>query len=459
MKRLFPALCVLALFAAACGDDSTGADAGSSSTTTASTSTTGASDADDPPEGSAAPDPSVPDVPLFASYQGVSETAIEFGVAAIDAEALIPFGVDLGTAPVEEMYTAWSTAQNERGGVLGRDLVPHVRLFLPVGTADSDAVCAEFAEDLAVFAVIGQFVGDSPLCVTELHGLPYIGHFGLNDSRDEASEGRFIATEMANSAQRYGGVAEMIAQGDLDGKQVALWWDNPVDAEFADLVRPLLEAADIPIVAEVEVGDFGQDQVAADNAADLRMEVVQSSGADFIVSLSNINGVTEAADRANYDGVIGFTNGQAADQIVFPEAEISEGSTVPQNTFAITTQKPTPEEALADAGVQQCLDEYNAAYDEPIDLESKTTIQALVNNCRAFRLMVLVFEAAGADLNPDSFVAAAEGMGTFDLPAMADATLGPDNHAAGSLIRRYEYDASVGYHLPVGDPIVPLEPG
>ena len=41
---------------------------------------------------------------------------------------------------------------------------------------------------------------------------------------------------------------------------------------------------------------------------------------------------------------------------------------------------------------------------------------------------------------------------------MADATLGPDNHAAGSKIRRYEYDASVGYHLPVGDAIDPVVP-
>ena len=200
-----------------------------------------------------------------------------------------------------------------------------------------------------------------------------------------ASEGRFIATEMANSAQRYGGVAEMIAQGDLDGKKVALWWDGPVDAEFADLVRPLLVDADIEIVAEVEVGDFGQDQIAADNAADQRMERIVSSGADFVLGLSNIVPVTEAAERANYDGIIGFTNGQAADQTVFPEAELSDDSAVPANTFAITTNKPTPEEALADPGVTQCLDEYNAAYDEPIDLESKTTIQALVNHCRAFR--------------------------------------------------------------------------
>lgn len=459
MKRVLVAIFALALLAGACGDDSSGLGDDASTTTQA---------VDDPPvddpEGPEIPpaeddDPPAEEIALFASHPGVSETEIGFGVAAIDAEALIPFGFDLGVAPVEEMYVAWSDAQNERGGVLGRDLVPHTRLFLPIGTAASDAICAEFAGDLELFTVIGQFLGDAPLCITQLNGLPYIGHFGLNASRDEASEGRFVATEMANSAQRYGGVAEMIAQGDIVGKKVALWWDNPTDAEFADLVRPLLVDAGIEIVAELEVGDFGQDQVAADNAGDQRMERVIASGADFVLALSNITPVTEAADRGNFTGVIGFTNGQAADQYIFPEANLGEGSTVPERTFAITTNKPTPEEALADPGVQQCLEEYNAAYEEPIDLESKETVGALTNHCRAFRLMVLIFESAGIDLNPDSFVTGAEALGTFDLPAMADASLGPDNHAAGSRIRRYEYEASVGFHLPVGDPIDPVTPG
>jgi len=461
VKRLVAVLLALVLVASACGDDDTTQDATTTTTADPGTDDPPADDGDDTEgaDGTDTDDPPVEDVPLFSSYQGVSETEIDFGVAAIDAEALVPFGIDLGTAPVEEMYVAWTQAQNDRGGVLGRDLVPHTRLFLPIGTAPSDEICAEFAEDIEVFAVTGQFLADNPLCVTELYGLPYIGHFGLNDERDEKSEGRFIATEMANSAQRYGGVAEMIAQGDLDGKKVALWWENPVDVAFADLVRPLLEASDVEIVTEVEVGDFGQDQIASDNAEDQRMERVISSGADFILSLGNITPPTEAAERANFSGTIGFTNGQVADQIIFPEAELSENSTLPERTFGISTNKPTPEEALADEGIQQCIDEYNSLYDEPIDLESKTTVQALVNHCRAFRLMVLIFETAGVDLNPDSFVEAAESLGTFSLPAMPVATLGPDNHAAGSQIRRYEYDASVGYHLPVGDPIDPVVPG
>ena len=103
-----------------------------STTTTTTAADPGTTDPPSDDQGDAPVDDDPPDeVELFASYQGVTETEIGFGIAAIDAEALIPFGYDLGVAPVEEMYIAWSDAQNARGGVLGRDLVPHTRLFLP----------------------------------------------------------------------------------------------------------------------------------------------------------------------------------------------------------------------------------------------------------------------------------------------------------------------------------------
>ena len=462
MKRVLALFCVLVLLAVACSDDDGDTSVGTDETSSEGEATDDeASETEEPDEqdvagaesGAPADEEAVEDVALFDSFQGVTAEQIDFGVAAIDAEALLAFGFDLGVAPVEQMYEAWSAAQNERGGVLGRQLVPHTELFLPIGATESEAVCVKFAEDIGLFATIGQFLQDNPLCLTEQYGLPYIGHFGLTDQMDERSEGRFIATEMSPTDQRYGGVAAMIEQGDLDGKKVALWWDNPVDAQFADLVRPLLDEAGVEITVEIEVGDFGQDTAAADAAEDPNMQRVIAEGTDVILVLGGIVPVTEAADRNFYEGEIAFTNGQAADQFVFPEAVLNNDPDLGERTFAITTAKPTPEEALADPGVSQCLDEYDAAFpDDPVNLESKETVQQLVNHCRAFALMVMVFEQAGADLNPESFTAAAESLGSFSLPAMSGAYLGPDSRSAGSQIQRYEYDASVGYHLPEGEP-------
>ena len=76
--------------------------------------------------------------------------------------------------------------------------------------------------------------------------------------------------------------------------------------------------------------------------------------------------------------------------------------------------------------------------------------------CRTFDLTLQILEAAGSELDVTSFVAAGEGLGTFDLPARPSASLGPDKHSATSTIRRYEYDPDVGRWVRDGDPI-PVE--
>ena len=164
MRRLLAGLLVLTLVAAACGDDATDGAADDDTVTDDTDGSAGNTDdtADDT-DGSAGNGGDDDDdttttttepVELFDSFQGVTATEIEFGIAAIDAESLLAFGFDLGAAPVEDMYDAWTTAQNERGGVLGRNLVPHTELFLPIGSVPSEEVCLKFSQDIGVFAVI-----------------------------------------------------------------------------------------------------------------------------------------------------------------------------------------------------------------------------------------------------------------------------------------------------------------
>ena len=462
MRSWLVLLMALALVTAACSSTNDDEGAGDSTTAGSTAETTG--DSESPgttvAEGSdPAPDTTVAEsVELTASSDGVTEDTIRYGIINIDAAGVAQFGVDLAVLPMEEMYQAWSDAQNERGGVLGRNLEPHLRVYVPAFQALADAPCRELVDDVEVFAIIGQLFADHMRCVTEQSGRPYIGHFGVNEERKAFSDGLFVATEMENIDQRTGGVQAMIDQGDLEGKTVALWWDNPVDVEFADAVRPLLDAAGIDIALEVEVGDFGDDVVAADAAEDVQMERIVAAGVDFIIALSNILPITEAVARADTDPItIGFTNGQAADRILFPDAIAPEE--VKANTFAITTSKPSPADALADPEVQRCIAEYEAAYpDGPfLDLDDDEYVQGIVNNCRVFVLMVMLFEAAGADLTPESFVEASETAFTepFDLPAMSGATLSADKKAAGALIRRYEYDAELGFHVGVDEPFLP----
>ena len=414
--------------------------------------------ADEPAEAPAEPTPAPTPVVLSNSYQGVTETEIAIGVAAIDPVQINEmFGIDIGIFPVQDLYAALSEDLNERGGIHGRNVVVHVVSFLPIGTTDSERVCTELIEDQKVFVVIGQFLEDNALCITELHGHPYVGHFGENTERQERSNGLFFATEMKQTCQRVGGPTEMIRAGDLDGYNVGIYYEAPPDKEYADAVQPLLEEAGINVVGVYSPGSPTTDTVQNEQNTDGISTRMEADGVDLILNLSNVYGIINSAQRIGWEVRIAHTNGQAADRLTIADDQGIEDEYMAR-TFAVTTNKPTSEEALADPGVQQCLSVFeDRSSDEPLDLTNDDIVNGVVNHCRAFALTVKILEAAGGNITPETFKAAAEGLGTFDLPAMMGASLSPDQHSAGSLVRRYEYFPEVRTYLPVGDPI-PTQP-
>ena len=411
--------------------------------------------ADEPAETPQEPTPTPTPVVLTASYQGVTETEIAIGVAAIDPVQINQMvGIDLGIFSVENLYTAMAEDLNQRGGVHGRNIVTHVVAFLPIGTTDSDRVCTELIEDKKVFAVIGQFLEDNALCITELHGHTYVGHFGENSERQVRSNGLLFATEMKQTRQRVGGVTEMIRAGDLDGFNVGIYYEAPPDKEYADAVQPLLKDAGINVVGVYPRGAPTTDNLVNEQTTDNISQRMQADGVDLILNLSNVFGVIESVQRIGWDVPIAITNGQAADRLSIAD---DRGLTdeVLARTFAVTTNKPTRDEALADPGVQACLAVYEERFgdEEPLDLANDDVLNGVTNHCRAFALTVKILEAAGGNITPETFRAAAEGLGTFDLPAMTSASLSPDKHSAGSLVRRYVYSPEARTWFPVGDPI------
>ncbi|WP_419847361.1 ABC transporter substrate-binding protein [Candidatus Poriferisocius sp.] len=410
--------------------------------------------ADEPAEAPAEPTPAPTPVELIASYQGVTETEIAVGVAAIDPVQINEmFGIDIGIFPVQDLYAALSEDLNERGGIHGRNVVVHVISFLPIGSTDSERVCTELIEDKKVFVVIGQFLEDNALCITELHGHPYVGHFGENTERQERSNGLFFATEMKQTRMRVGGTAEMIRAGDLDGYNVGIYYEAPPDKEYADAVEPLLEEAGINVVGVYSPGSPTTDTVQNEQNTDNISTRMEADGVDLILNLSNVYGIIGSVQRIGWEVRIAHTNGQAADRLTIADDQGLEDEYMAR-TFAVTTNKPTSEEALADPGVQQCLAVFEErTSNEPLDLTNDDIVNGITNHCRAFALTVKILEAAGGNITPETFRAAAEGLGTFDLPAMINASITADKHSAGSLVRRYEYFPEVRTYLPVGDPI------
>ena len=107
-------------------------------------------------------------------------------------------------------------------------------------------------------------------------------------------------------------------------------------------------------------------------------------------------------------------------------------------------------------GLAECIEVYNASGQEPQIVPEESDAASLVSvagQCAAFQLFVMAATGAGADLTPDTFGAAAEALGTLELPGVPYGSLGPDKHSVGDAIGVYDFDAAANQMVPTGPAI------
>lgn len=392
---------------------------------------------------------------LTASWQGVTADTIRFGVTVVDTDQLAElFDVHVDLAP-PGLLAGLAATVNTEGGINGRQLEVFTETFLPVGTGPAEEVCTRFAVDEEVFIVTGQALGDTMLCYTETYEVPYLGYFGLTPERAERSVAPFLAVEMAADLQRGHATDILIDDGYLDDKTVAVYWSEVDEPLARDAVIPRLEAAGIDLVATAALPNFGGDQLATDDAIDVIVESFRADGVEAIINVSEVVSLSQGLDRVDYRPELFYLNGQVN------TADIFEGSGIDPATLTgaigVAPSNLSLEELMADELALECLDDYNASGpEEPLDIDTmdEQIVGSVVQNCAGFALLALLLEAAGPDLTPDTLADAADNLGTFDLPGMPGASLGPGKWSAGNAMRIYEYDPAAFRFHPVGNPII-----
>lgn len=454
-------ICVVALsvFAAACGGDSDDDGADTTDEPEASEPDDGTDDESAAGEDVAATDGSdglatTEPVELTASYRGVTEETIKIGLTSIDAEALLDFSVEFAAIDAAIFGPAWAAPFNAAGGAHGRMIETVSAKFLPVGTQTTDELCVQLTEDERVFMVVGNLLGDGPLCFTELNDTPYLGYFGLTDERERRSSVPFIAVEMAADDQRRNSVQVLLDEGLLDDVKLAVWWGVAGTDLANETVLPMLEAAGVDVVATGEIPDFGSDTVAGEDFADTVFARFAASDADTYLNLSGIVPFNRTIERNSPNVQVIHTNGQvsnaALNQSSGYDPDIMDGA------IAVAPSKRTLDEWLEDPGFLECIDELNASGLIEIDLATLDAALAgsIGQACQGWELLEQVLVAAGPDLTPDTLRSAVEGLGDVELPGMEGASFGPDRFAGGNAMRFYEYDPDMQAMVPVGEPLV-----
>lgn len=395
-----------------------------------------------------------------AVTQGITDDTITIGAALINAAELRAQGIDIEMIDPEALLQAWIDTANEAGAFGDRRVEMVFQPYLPISDTEAETACTALTEDEEVFAVIGQLTGDTSLCITETHALPYVGLYGLSPERQARSKGPFFAVEMADDRQRAASIAEMAERGELEG-DVGLYYQAKDQAIVDDVVKPALEEAGVEPVVETafeDVGggaDGGTDEAAADQAIDTIVERHRSAGVEVFLNVSNFSDPMGGFQRKGWTPErILVTSQQALSEDVIAETEIDPA--ILARTLVVAPYVPSTDELLDDEDVVTCIDEYNTRDpEEPIDTETatRTELAGLANLCTAWTMFRRGVTDAGDDLTAQTWAEGVAAIGDDHLPGYPFSSLGDGKQSAGDTIGAYTFDADEGFFVADGDPL------
>jgi hypothetical protein len=423
-------VCGLALLLAACSVSTSGDDAATTSA----------------PAGSAG---------ATTEVRGVTDDTIKLGVALIDFdEVKQKFGVDLGHIP-DGFAEALAAQVNEAGGIDGRHVEVVVREFMPVGTDSSEQACRELIEDEQVYAVLGSFLGDSGLCVTETHATPYFAAFGLTDERQQRSHAPFLSVE---GDALGASIQKVIDTGVLDGRHVAIYSESDADPQqvTAKVVEPL-ETAGIDVVSQAQLPASG-DAVQAGNDIDTIFQRFQADGADALVSVSGAAVLLPALGRTSWQPQLVFTNGQFTADGGLANLGLTDFSDL--DGAVAVSMSLLSDDLVGDQQLADCLDAVNThtgsdytiddIYDPKVKPGSRQ-IGSVPGLCQVWDMTLAVLEHAGDDLAPAALTASLDSLGPFPLPGYAAAELSSTRWGAVDTVRTWHFDESKQGFVPDTD--------
>ena len=346
----------------------------------------------------------------------------------------------------EGLFEAFVRAQNDRGGIRGRQVVLHVAGYNPYSAGSANAACTTLLEEAGVFLVIMDRADeDAVRCVSERYGAPVVARSGLDAGLDADLGGLLVTVEMDPDDARILGLTALVRRGDLDDLRLGTFWTGTTSV-FQDRVRELVEEFTLDLASEATF----ETQHADINQLDAPLrDQFGADGVDVVLVLEDAGNHAIALERVGSVVELFITDPEAVDPGFPGGAGLS--TFVGGQVSALTMNVPRAEESVADPSVQRCVDEW-VALEEDAAIASDTRLDAM-HACQVFRMAMKLLEGSGDELTPATFIAAVESIGSFSLPGLGEASLGPGKHGAGDLLRRFAYDPDLGHLVAIGETI------
>src|SRR6476661_10046485 len=151
----------------------------------------------------------------WAATPGVSKDDIKLGVTYVDLDAIRDV-TDISHGDYKTTYNTVIDELNKNGGINGRKVVPVFAPINPIGTAPAQEACLKLTEDEKVFATVGFFYSDAPLCYVAQHDTPILGGT-MNPTYLQQAKAPWMTLDSGPEVTPRA-VDALVKSGDLKGK-------------------------------------------------------------------------------------------------------------------------------------------------------------------------------------------------------------------------------------------------
>jgi hypothetical protein len=391
-----------------------------------------------------------PEPENFASHEGVTADAIKIGAVWSDLDELRELGlVDINYGDIPLVWETLVADINAKGGVNGRQLDMVLEQYNPVFTASVEAMCITLTEDENVFAVVGSLAGpamEAVTCFVDDNETPLVAGTHRPDLLERAKV-PWITTGWAQE-RRYEALLELYDQESLlEGKLATFDQAADHDPLTEEIILPKLNDLGYEVTTQISSTGPQGDEVALAQEVEVLAERLAQDEIDTLLIVQNqialglplmresgFEGTIVTIDSGSYlSGLGGFDE---RDPAVY--------------TGAYGPTLFTTEEVWAMESTLECVEIFNAAHPdieilpaEDVPDGEPSWASVLLPACRFLQVFTMVAEGAGADLNPETFGAAAAELGAFEMAGQ------PFNSLSEG-----KFDADDGMGLGVFDPTV-----
>ena len=367
---------------------------------------------------------SAPTRPAASSQTGVTPKTIKVGIALTNFDCIKQF-VDSIRLKQQQVYGAYISDLNAKGGIDGRKIVPIYDTYCPLGSAGPLAVCTKFTDDDKVFAVIGTFVdfsGDAQTCVANQHKTVLMT-FNLTQQIIDGSPPGLMIYPGATNERTVRVLLQLLnKQKKLKGKKVAVLGGSAEANTVNKTIVPGLKKLKVPMGSTAILSINGTaDTTSAQAQLDSFIEKWKGQHVNTVFlsgdEVSSKQFVTKLRQEMPKVTLITDTT----DVKDFAQQEVHAGIKPNPNEGIISAGGPTPAEYDKSANYKYCAQIYKK-YTKKAAPKSTTVIKApggktvdtygTINDaCQIMTMFHDIATKAGKNLNNASWVKAVDNYG------------------------------------------------